>query len=533
MTKLLLRYLFILTILVALIIGGIYYAYRYSTYVDAKQSANVYTRLPLYILSQKLAKLPITQWKTYIKQIKPNAGLNLSLVSLKNIHLSKKYISQIKSGNFTFIYQTNVSSFKANATYQRIPQTDIVIRLAYQMSSLEQAQFYSSWAIQSLLSTLAASSQKQWPNIIQKLSSVLGIKFKLIYRKKINLPYYQLLYLKRNGFIYTGSSQQNGYIAIPNSNWYLKIGPIYKSFFNRDAFYFMFIIATLILLTTIPIGVITFGINLDRLKKLASSFSQGDFSFTMSLKKTSVLYDLFSNLHLMGNRINKLLQSHQDLINTVSHELRTPLSRIRFISEEITQTTKNPALLNNIESLNAEINELNELVSELLSYAKLDQLPEKFKSKFINLTKLLNKLVNKHKRFFNCEIELKFNNRNILILGSPKHIQRVLQNLLNNALRHARNKIIISIEKINDNIFIIFDDDGLGVPKKQREIIFNPFSYIDNQPHGHGLGLAIVKKIIEWHGGTILVSDNFMGGARFIIKFEKDNNKLARAGNHC
>jgi signal transduction histidine kinase len=99
---------------------------------------------------------------------------------------------------------------------------------------------------------------------------------------------------------------------------------------------------------------------------------------------------------------------------------------------------------------------------------------------------------------------------------------RAVQNLVRNALRHARDRVAIRIAEADGAIEIVVDDDGPGIPPDQREAIFLPFHRVDDSRDrgtgGHGLGLAIARRIFDAHGARVSVEQSPLGGARFRVR---------------
>jgi two-component system sensor histidine kinase RstB len=103
---------------------------------------------------------------------------------------------------------------------------------------------------------------------------------------------------------------------------------------------------------------------------------------------------------------------------------------------------------------------------------------------------------------------------------------RVLQNLAGNATRYAESTIIISAGLEKNEAFISVEDDGQGIPEKDREKVFIPFARLDDSrtraSGGYGLGLSIVSRIAFWFNGRMSVDESpTLGGARFIMKWPK------------
>ena len=100
---------------------------------------------------------------------------------------------------------------------------------------------------------------------------------------------------------------------------------------------------------------------------------------------------------------------------------------------------------------------------------------------------------------------------------------RVLDNLVQNGLRYAAERVEVRFSKDQENYRIIVDDDGKGIAENEREKVFEAFSRIDasrdRSSGGFGLGLAIANRIIKAHKGHIVISESNLGGARFEVSW--------------
>ena len=103
----------------------------------------------------------------------------------------------------------------------------------------------------------------------------------------------------------------------------------------------------------------------------------------------------------------------------------------------------------------------------------------------------------------------------------PKAIERVLINLIENALKYAEN-CRITISKPYENLMISIEDDGKGIPKNKRKLAFKPFHRLDNSRNqnieGVGLGLSIARDIAQNHGGSLKLYDSSMGGVKAVLR---------------
>jgi signal transduction histidine kinase len=120
------------------------------------------------------------------------------------------------------------------------------------------------------------------------------------------------------------------------------------------------------------------------------------------------------------------------------------------------------------------------------------------------------------------------------VRGSPDQLARVVRNLLDNAVRHARTSVAVHVASADGKVIIDIDDDGEGVPDEHRERVFERFGRADTararNDGGTGLGLAIAREIIVDHGGTITLERSpWLHGARFTVILPDARHRLKGA----
>src|SRR5262249_7200769 len=105
-----------------------------------------------------------------------------------------------------------------------------------------------------------------------------------------------------------------------------------------------------------------------------------------------------------------------------------------------------------------------------------------------------------------------------VVAGWRGDLGRVVRNLLDNALGHAASRVAICLAVDGGRVVLDVDDDGPGVPLTDRAHVFERFRRLDvardRRGHGTGLGLAIVDEVVRAHGGSVVVTDSPLGGAR-------------------
>ncbi|MFK7977809.1 MAG: ATP-binding protein [Halioglobus sp.] len=304
------------------------------------------------------------------------------------------------------------------------------------------------------------------------------------------------------------------YQALPGDEWVLALGPapVIGNALARwivPLFYGAVAIAVFI-------GIRPLMRDLDALQQAASAFGEQDFSTRVSVPSSSWLSPLGEAFNAMAVRIQWLLQSHRELTHAVSHELRTPLARIRFSLEMLDSEPESNQ--RHKESINRDVEELNVLIDEMLSYAELDKAHLNPKLEPVDMTSWLYQYIeNYNQTLTGIRVSLKLNGNRGKALADKRLIQRALDNLLGNAQKYANDEISVRLQISETHCFVRVCDDGPGIPPEKRTAALSAFTRLEPSSggvtHGFGLGLAIVKRIMDLHGGEVVLQNRNSGGA--------------------
>jgi two-component system sensor kinase ParS len=261
--------------------------------------------------------------------------------------------------------------------------------------------------------------------------------------------------------------------------------------------------------------------DLEKLRLAAERFGDNDLSVRIQLSKRSNIRDLAEHFNLMAARIEGLIANQRELTNAVSHELRTPIARLSFELDQLKQQPDASQSRELIADMYADLGELEEMVSELLTYASLERGATVIKRENIQATNWLDSVVG--------SVALEAEAAGVqLLIGEcrldtvriePRFMARAVINLLRNAIRYAEQKVEVTLVRTGDYYEVRVNDDGPGVPLEGREKIFEPFSRLDasrdRRTGGFGLGLALVRRVSQSHGGQVEVGESPWGGASF------------------
>ncbi|MGH4119172.1 ATP-binding protein [Clostridium sp.] len=278
------------------------------------------------------------------------------------------------------------------------------------------------------------------------------------------------------------------------------------------------------------------------LKKLCNSASRlkdGDYTSRVDLNLKNEFGELEYIFNEMAEQIQKEIhlrkqseENRKRLILDISHDLKNPIASImgyaEFSFNKLDLSKQEHAAYMKIiyeNSLRA-----NNLVNDLFELSRMESSEYSLNKTSVDICEYMREelgffINNLDKAGFAYDFEIP--EKEILIEIDLKQMSRVIQNLVDNALKYNTKGtlLIIRLFEQDGGVVIIFKDNGIGIPTEIAKDIFQPFVRVDiarnSQTGGTGLGLAIVKKIIETHGGSICVKTEVNCGCEFVINMQR------------
>ena len=364
----------------------------------------------------------------------------------------------------------------------------------------------------------------QWKNRIAQLEPQFGYKIALLPLSELALDKGQMEQIN-GGQIAIVDDGELFYKRIGQSQMVLRKGPF--SPLAPDTGYFNLIIW---LAVSAIVGLLTFFAiipywrQLKKMSEAAIAFGNGQFNTRVVISKYSSLVPLALAFNSMAERIGQLINSHKELTNVVSHELRTPLARLRFGLEMLETAEDNRIKTHYAREMQTDVNELEGLVSELLTFARFDREKPELHFDVHHLEPFLHQVIAESipdDHPVRCHLHCHLNAQSGQVRFEPKYMARALGNLLQNGLNYADQEIHVVVERNGVECSIHVDDDGPGIPQADRAKIFEPFTRLDVSRNktsgGYGLGLAIVARILTWHNGRATACDAPQGGTRITL----------------
>ena len=257
-----------------------------------------------------------------------------------------------------------------------------------------------------------------------------------------------------------------------------------------------------------------------KVTETASRIGKQDFSQRVAVTDEGLeINSLVQSFNNMLERIESLLNELQQITDNVAHELRTPITRIRGIAET---TLKANAQTDEYREMAATVidgcDELVEMISTMLEISRTDAGVAKLTLKPVNVTKLVEDAADLFEPVAdNRQIKLNITTqtKNITVQADQQKLQRVIANLLDNAIKYspAGGTVSLSIVTHDKLVKIEISDNGPGINAAEIGHIFDRFYRCDKSraTPGSGLGLSLARAIIRAHGGSINVASSNSG----------------------
>ncbi|WP_055478318.1 sensor histidine kinase [Sphaerimonospora mesophila] len=233
------------------------------------------------------------------------------------------------------------------------------------------------------------------------------------------------------------------------------------------------------------------------------------------------LKDLSQTINETLERAQTAVDQQLRFASDASHDLRSPLTAMHVEIEEALAHPADTDWPRMGRAVLASVERLQDLVSDLLQISRLDA-GACGRREPVDLAELVREELDRRPR----DVELlRRLTPGTTIDGDRIGLTRLLINLLDNAERHARSTVAVTVEPRPGAAVLEVADDGEGVPPDMREVVFQRFARLDaaraKDVGGTGLGLPIARQIAEVHGGTLTIEDGPAGGARFILRIPR------------
>ncbi|HBG7287778.1 sensor histidine kinase [Clostridioides difficile] len=275
------------------------------------------------------------------------------------------------------------------------------------------------------------------------------------------------------------------------------------------------------------------------LNKGAMEISNNNLDFCLEYNNNDELGNLCNAFEKMRSELNKnninmwtMINDRKQLNAAFSHDLRNPLTVLKGYSNYLTKyiptgKLSDEKILSTTQLMSEHINRIEYYVENMSNAQRLEDLVVSKSmsniNKFIeNLDENISIIAKQEGKSFTLKSQI----NNINLFFDENIILRVVENIISNAFRYARNNVSILIYLEQELLTFVIEDDGIGFSKESLKLALRPFyrdkTLNDSNPH-FGMGLYISKILCEKHGGSIFIENNSTNSAKITAKFSTRN----------
>jgi len=263
-----------------------------------------------------------------------------------------------------------------------------------------------------------------------------------------------------------------------------------------------------------------------RITKTASQISQGNLMLRVKPGTEGMeIRILAETFNQMLERIELLIKEMKDVTNNIAHDLRSPITRIRGISETTLTGEQNiDAYQKMSQDIIAESDRFIVMINTMLDIAQTEAGVIELSLGPVDINEIIN---DEYQLFLpiaqdkNINLLLNKYNSPLIVIGDRSKLQRLIANLIDNAIKYtlSNGSVRISAIKNSSQIIVKISDTGIGIDQSDIPYIFNRFYRSDKSRSlaGNGLGLCLAQSIVKLHKGEIIVSSIVDKGSKFEI----------------
>ena len=273
-----------------------------------------------------------------------------------------------------------------------------------------------------------------------------------------------------------------------------------------------------------------------RVTQAATSISEGDLNHRVKVGNDGVeIKTLAQTFNAMLDKIQSLLQGLKQVSDDIAHDLRTPVTRIRSSAEMSATATRDEECRIQMGLIVEECDRLVEMINTMLEIAQTDSGARSFDKAQINLTEIVQtgfELFHSMAEDKSITYTLSLPDEPMMVMGDISRLQRVISNLLDNAIKFTPEEGSISLNaEVHDTwVSLHFKDTGIGIPEAEQERVFDRFYRRDPSRtiEGNGLGLCLARSIANAHGGSILLESEENKGSCFTVRLPLATEETAK-----
>jgi signal transduction histidine kinase len=478
-------------------------------------------------LDEEIKGLNPQQRQQRIQHIQNLFYFDVRLQNIDALELSERNKQRLYNGEFVSVIRD-----QAEFVYHASMLEDMSWMLQIEGTLSEDDRKFLQGPLALMNQRLAAVPNSEWARVVADIDQQFGIPIHLIAFADIqtepllNEEHRQMLRAGEPVLLFNNEDLEYVFSPIPNSQQLLKVGRIGMPFLlSNFAIVVVLLLAGFLGMVILP-WLRPIWLDLRKLQRASHAFGQGQLATRIHVSRYSFIKSILDAFNGMASHIESLINSHKTLTNAVSHELRTPVARLRFSLEMLEKAGSDADKQRYLQAMNTDIDELDNMLADLLSYARMDRQCVQLNKEPLQLEPWLQEQVAAASDYCGavqintCSDALPADS---VACMDHKLMTRAVQNLLQNACRYAKSQIQLCFIHKNGQYQLSVDDDGCGIPAELHDSIFDPFTRVDDSRDrdsgGYGLGLAIVKQVAQAHQGTVSIQNSELGGVKFVLNW--------------
>ena len=316
--------------------------------------------------------------------------------------------------------------------------------------------------------------------------------------------------LKRPAQIYIDKGKRLVFVDVPTNDGKIATfgTSLYRLYSTSTEVFIIWLIGSILIVSIlITPFIIMHTRSIRRIAKAAGRFGRGLDAPGFQPTGSKEIREAAAAMITMKERLNRYNRTRTDMLNAVSHDLKTPLTRMRLAVETGSASQ---------EDLLQDIDRMTEMVNGYLAFAR-GEIPEIEQA--TELPAMLLRIARDAAP--DKDIQTEFPDEPAQFYARPMALARAFSNIIENAARYAKKTIRITEHDTPDQVEVIIEDDGPGIPDDKKRDAMRPFVRLDEsrseKTGGTGLGLSIAQTAIENHGGQLFLENSDLGGLKVRI----------------
>ncbi|KGE17127.1 sensor histidine kinase [Paenibacillus wynnii] len=266
-----------------------------------------------------------------------------------------------------------------------------------------------------------------------------------------------------------------------------------------------------------------------QMQKATRQIAAGELETRLTIRSKDEIGFLAGAINDLAVDLQRYRDTRQEFLANISHELRTPITYLegyaKVVMDGLYETEEEKNLYLNI--IYQEAHRIQHLVDDLFELAKMEEGNISLTFEWVDLSQMVDRAVHKVElkaREKDLKLDVQYIGTAVKVHGDEKRMEQIVMNLLENAIRYTdHGEIKVYLDFGAGSVAFIVEDTGMGIPEAEIPYIFDRFYRVEKsrsrQYGGSGLGLSIVKKLMDLHGGKIVITSKVGIGTRFEVHF--------------